>query len=294
MKEKKKNVIDKDNYDQEYMTNVSNNLVKEVNNVLSNEKKELEEKQEEKVYFGYESRLLFNILLFLFIFLSGLALLFVHLKTNYSKEVKYNESSEINYNVYLKENKIFDKKVLPKDMLYISNLIDKVEVDFDYLVSLKDNVKNKYRIYGLFQITDKEGNLYLEKETEFINNETTDNIINEKFYIIYEEYKNVLESLKESNKNDVIGNLDIFLTTTKDFKNDTVTSKNNYLIMQVPISEKNDSIKIQYKNINVTSSYIKNDNYSPFGIFTLVMGVLLIIISFYFVYRFIYYIILLK
>ena len=68
MKEKKKNVIDKDNYDQEYMTNVSNNLVKEVNNVLSNEKKELEEKQEEKVYFGYESRLLFNILLFLFIF----------------------------------------------------------------------------------------------------------------------------------------------------------------------------------------------------------------------------------
>ena len=96
-------------YDEEYMTNVSNNLVEEVNKVLNqnNEKqtkKEKIEKEKEKKYLSFENRLFKNIVLFSIFFVCFLTLLFVFLRSTFLKKVKYTETSDIDYKVILLEN----------------------------------------------------------------------------------------------------------------------------------------------------------------------------------------------
>lgn len=52
-----------------------------------------------------------------------------------TKTVYYNEDSTLNYKVYLNDNEYFKEPYLGENLQYIANLINHVELDFNYKYS---------------------------------------------------------------------------------------------------------------------------------------------------------------
>lgn len=86
---------------------------------------------------------------------------------NESQYVSYDEKSKIDYNVYYKENEFFDSTYLESDKQYIASLIDNIDADFKYEISLDDvdvEYKYTYRIEANVIVRDKDTkNLFYDK-----------------------------------------------------------------------------------------------------------------------------------
>jgi hypothetical protein len=63
--------------------------------------------------------------------------------SEYSKGyfVKYSETSNIDYKVLLRENEFFDNNYLESDKKYIASLIDYIDANFNYKLSLEEDVE---------------------------------------------------------------------------------------------------------------------------------------------------------
>ena len=137
-------------------------------------KKEIKNKstsKENKLYIDYKTRLLISVLLV--VFLSILSLLITNTLLNLSNfnKIKYNEKSNIDYKVYLKENNFYEKDYLEKDKVYIASLIDKILIDFkyDFDIEKESNVKFNYEVIAKLSINDEvTGSNYYEKEYKII------------------------------------------------------------------------------------------------------------------------------
>lgn len=123
--------------------------------------------------------------------------------TKTTSYVCYNENSSADYKVYLKENDFFQHTYLEKDNQYIASLIDYVDANFHYDLSIyeKDiNYTYSYRIEAEVNVEEKNtGNsLYnmkevlLEKKT-FQGNSNTDVKINEQIKIDYNHYNDIIK-----------------------------------------------------------------------------------------------------
>ena len=73
-----------------------------------------------------------------------LSLLFDFRKT---KKMHYEEKSNLDYKVFLKENQFYDTPYLPKDKKYISALINYIDSNFSYTFRSDDNINLKYDYY---------------------------------------------------------------------------------------------------------------------------------------------------
>ena len=107
--------------------------------------------------------------------------------------INYNEKSNIDYKVYLKDNDFYDEEFLGKDQAYVASLIDNIEVDFKYKLNMEtEDIEFKYSYYvtAKLEIIDKTSNealfnpVYPIKEEEtFSQNSNNDLIITHFFYI---------------------------------------------------------------------------------------------------------------
>ena len=78
-------------------------------------------------------------------FIAAFSFFITYLNKNKDYYVSYNESSNINYKVHLKENEFFNTKYLEANKQYIASLINYITADFQYRLSLdEDNVEYKY------------------------------------------------------------------------------------------------------------------------------------------------------
>ena len=59
--------------------------------------------------------------------------------------IYYNEKSDLDYKVYLKENNYFQEKYLGKDRQYIAGLIDYISADFKYELNASNPFDYQYR-----------------------------------------------------------------------------------------------------------------------------------------------------
>ena len=63
---------------------------------------------------------------------------------NYSQDkVSYAENSSVDYKVYLKDNSYFDTPYLDEDKVYITSLIDYLDINFSYDMKLDDKRSGK-------------------------------------------------------------------------------------------------------------------------------------------------------
>lgn len=58
--------------------------------------------------------------------------------------VSYNSNTNLDYKVYLKPNKFYEKKYLEKDKKYLSSIIDYINIDLNYIFSATKKLNTNY------------------------------------------------------------------------------------------------------------------------------------------------------
>ena len=98
-----------------------------------------EKERREKYKIKRKKWILFQYILlgFFSVFLILSLLLYVYYNNDYF--ISYNESSSLDYKVYLKENQFYEEEYLPSNQAYISEIIERFEVEFNYEMILNDS-----------------------------------------------------------------------------------------------------------------------------------------------------------
>ena len=94
------------------------------------------------------------------ILIISVVLFTMYIKKDTVYYVHYNDKSDIDYQVALKENTYFDGNYLGKDQQYIASLIDFINADFKYDLNVDENLEYnyKYKIVANVNVIDNNSN----------------------------------------------------------------------------------------------------------------------------------------
>ena len=179
--------------------------------------------------------------------------------------LNYNEKSNIDYKVYLKENNYFKDKYLEKNKEYIASIIDYVLIDYKYSFSSskKINADYKYKIVAeveaLKQVNNNEKKEVWNKEYELVKPKSLKikdkNVITiaEQVKIVYDAYNEVINNFKKDYMLAVDANLIVKMLVEVNGKYvpaDEVFDIDNEIKLSIPLSEQTLEINMDYKDIN--------------------------------------------
>ena len=263
-------------------------------NKIETKKEEIIKPKKKKPYFGYTQRIVLNVLLI--IIMAG-ALVYSGFKTFYitdNETITYHENSKINYQVHLKENDFYDTPYLNKGMAYIASLIDKINIDFNYM--FYSNKTNSIDIYHkavakLVIASQNNDKVFYENEYELAGKEV-ENIVdkyeydlNESVVIDYDYYNNLANEFK--NKYAVATNsyLEVYLQVDEVRNNKSHNSINeSKTILTIPLSHREINIGLKESTVDtknhVTSKAklaIENDMFIYCDLVLLILLLVLII-----------------
>lgn len=252
-----------------------------------------EKQKTNKFYYSYNKRLILNCVVFIVLLIAGTNFLIKAFTLEEAKVINYAEHSNLDYKVYLKTNNFYDDEYLPKDMLYVANLIDKIKIDFNYQFSIEESIDLmfEYELLGKLIIQDEtESNTYYEKEYNLLNKQSItlkDNkteTINETIEIDYDEYNRIANSFKTSYGLNTKSKLIVYFNINKDTisdedKNVLINDSVNNMIINIPLSEKSVDINLNYKDINNESRVLDNSKVVIDNIVYLIIAIISIITS---------------
>jgi len=232
----------------------------------------------------------------------SLSLFFMFSEKNKNYYIEYDEKSNIDYKVYLKENDFFENDFLGNDKEYVASLIDYIDANFNYKLSLDEgNVKYKYsyRVEANVSVKRKSGGNYIydNKETlvDKVENETSNKevIINENIKLNYNYYNDLINRfITVYSLDDIESVLTINLYVNvigscEEFEENA--NKESVMSLSIPLTTKTVAIEMSDNLINTENNVMqckKNDNNSMFlcvigVIFTLVWISLIILMCKY-------------
>ena len=199
--------------------------------------------------------------------------LFVLKGSMYSEKesvVNYNETGDIDYKVYLKNNSFYSDEYLGKDMQYVASLIDKININykFDMKSDAKLNYNYKYNIKADLLITDpNDNNKILYKKSNVLVDEKTNKatltnfMISDSVNIKYDEYNSYVNSFKKTYALSVKSKLIITMEVTTEAKSKILKddfNKVNKLSLSIPLSEQTVDIGIDTSTVNNAGTLDKN------------------------------------
>lgn len=211
-------------------------------------------------------------------------ILFKKSMNNYSQDIiNYNENSLIDYKVYLKENNYFDEPFLGENKVYITSLIDYLDIDFSYDMDLnaKRNGKYVYSIIGIMSAnvnnTDKDywQKTYKLLDSKEVKYDDLDKIdFKEKIKIDYQYYNNLLIKFKEDFKLSFDGVFKVILNvenyvesnTGYELKNQTTTS------LEIPLTKATIEVPIKTNEVKEKNQLVGDLVYSDSYIYKLFKG----------------------
>ncbi len=127
-----------------------------------------------------------------------LILLVVCLSLTFKREYKlhYSDVSNLDYNVYLKDNPFYDMKYLPKDKIYVASLIDYIDADFDYIFKSDESIGLEYTYYvrASVLINNSDGKNIFKKEDTLLDKKSFSDVnkdtfsVNENVKVDYAKY----------------------------------------------------------------------------------------------------------
>ena len=236
-------------------------------------------------YVSFENRVVRFSLFFVVLFLASFFLMYKSFTFNQEEYINYTEKTNLDYKVYLKENKFYEEKYLDKGMLYVASLIDHIDIDFLYNFNIDEKVDLdfKYNITGVLSITDSDGkNVYLTKDYKLLDDksfklEGQDRTITENIVIDYGAYNKLANSFKSTYGLDTASKLTIYLNIDKNAANQDIkdVEKANNMLIEIPLSQRSVSISMDYKDINRNSSLVKKSSVTVNNIAFIILGVVL-------------------
>lgn len=179
--------------------------------------------------------------------------------------VRYDDYSELDYNVALRENQYFEQKYLKKNRQYIASLIDYINADFKYKLTVKEDLEYqyKYKIIANVNVIDDNTNKVIYDLSEDILEETTGKKeklleIKESVKIDYNKYNDLISEFVEGyNLKDVTSKLTVNMYvgiagTTEDFKK----KDESVISIDIPLTTDTVGIDVNYNLSNNVDSLI--------------------------------------
>ena len=230
-------------------------------------------------------------LAFLVIVFSFLAAFFI--KHSYAivneQNITYQENSSLDYKVYLKPNDFYESEFLNKDMVYVASLIDKIDVNFDYIFKIdkKSNIDFEYDIIGKLVISDKsKGKTFFEKDYVLLEN-TRDSMTEDGLHKIvrsvsidYGKYNNIANQFRSRYGVDASCNLIVYLNIhEKSNQHSNVNLVNNSnMSLTIPLSERSINITMDYNEVNQTSKLVRDEQFVITNYVYVVLGIICLLL----------------
>ena len=188
------------------------------------------------------------------------------------EEIIYKETSKVNYKVYLKDNNFYETPYLEDGMAYVATLIDKIHINYDYLLTsnTNTNLDIDYKIIAKLIIgSQNNSKVFFEKEydlTESIKdkmNDTNTYHINREAIIDYNYYNDLANKFRASYAVNTISNLEVQLIVEEKNSENNNHKMNNHSVtsLTIPLSEQEINISMQEKQINDVKTLLKEEKY---------------------------------
>mgnify|MGYP004519813283 FL=1 len=185
--------------------------------------------------------------------------------------INYKESSNVEYRVYLKDNNIYKSNILDMNKKYITELVDYIDMDFNYKIKFDRYISGYYSYLIEAQVVAYEDDINdplwikeyneLDSKVEVLNKNKIDTIdIKDTVRIGYKEYKKVIDDFKEEYGLDISGYLLVKFKMNKTVDFSGLTKEvNDDRIIKVIVPLTYDTFKI-----NVINDNNKSDSYYEF------------------------------
>ena len=264
--------------------------MKEENENKKNTKKS--ESKSTKKNLEYMQKLIITIFITLFLLIISILLIVKSISFISEQQLSYIEKSKLDYRVYLKENDFYESEYLGKNMSYIASLIDFINISFDYnfLIDKPIDADFNYQIIAILKINNEDSSsnffskeyILLDNKTKNMTNEKTINI-SENIKVDYDYYNQLANKFKKTYGINTISNLEIYFKINRNA--DIVTTKgeeldaNNFMLLNIPLSQKAINIKMQYDEINNYNNVISNSKIDINNLVLLIIGIVLLIFN---------------
>jgi len=254
-----------------------------------------EKKAKRKIYLSYGIRITISIIIIIFLSLTGLFCTSKTLDIEKAKIIKYKETGNLDYKVYLKENNFYEQSYLGKGIVYIANLIKNINVDvnYDFVIEEKADINISYEIIGKLSITGGNGkNKLYEKEyvlkrmaQEFLPQYNMYNI-KDNIVIDYDYYNTLANSFKSTyGLGDASSNLIIYVKLNKAVKNDSQNiniNESKQMSLTIPLTQKTLEISINDTGITGDKSIVKESRVTSanivFGVLSVVSFIIVVFV----------------
>lgn len=231
--------------------------------------------------------------------------MFLCYKSIKSKEeyvMHYSDSSELDYNVYLKKNDFYTTPYLPKDRVYISTLIDYIDASFNYNFDVVEdiNLGYKYYISAKVVVDSSSGKRIYESEDMLLDKTRLQRVKDKKFSIKenvkidYNKYNQLASSF--INKYELSARANVIVSMYVDVagtyeKFEKELNDSAVVSFEIPLTANTTELKMNYdlkNNVNEKFEYGKTKIIHPF-LFALSLSIAIIDII-WFIYELVIYI----
>ena len=222
----------------------------------------------------------------------------LYIENNKIKYIKYNEQGNVDYKVYLKKNNFFEEEYLKENKEYISSLIDNVQAQFKYNLSIEqENIINKYtyKILSNVKVTDKttKKNLYDKTEILIPEKETyiTEKEINikESIEIDYNKYNDLIKSFINIYE---VGNIESDLTVNMiiDIMDSNEKIKESIITLRIPLTTNTMDIDIKNDLVEEKNNVIKYKKDKKYSLLFILITIISLLVDLILIIKLIIYI----
>ena len=228
------------------------------------------EPTKKKFYYSFSMRVVLNILLVLVLVYALVYFSIMSFSITKKQFINYKENSDIDYKIYLKDNKFYEKNYLEKGMVYVASLIDKIHVNYRYnfLADKKSDIDIKYKVVAkLIIASQNNSNVFFTKEYELLK-EVDDEIVGKNGYSIdskdividYQLYNDLANDFKSNYAVNTDSRLEVSLFVTEVSKESNLydLSSANKATLIIPLSQQEVNISFDNKNVNVEKQLMSN------------------------------------
>ena len=198
----------------------------------------------------------------IFTFLIGAITFTIFLLNNNTKYIEYNENSNIDYKVYLKENEFYKENYLEKGNSYIASLIESIKTEFKYTINFNEELdyNYSYKISADVDVEDESSDTTLYHFQENLvkkesKNSVKENTIKENIDIDYEHYNNLINRFKDIYElRNAKSNLSISLYITVKTEEDERTILKDKKVSSIIIPLTQNTVNIDISNNTISNS----------------------------------------
>lgn len=166
--------------------------------------------------------------------------------------VNYNETSEVDYKVFLKENDFYEDEYIGENQSYVASLIDNIEAEFFYCLNMDaENItyEYSYSVDAQLSVIDKNSDVEifnpvfnLIEEKTALQNSSNNLKLNETVLVNYDEYNKIANDFVATYNLDNTENVLILKMhiRVKSYCDDfEEVGENEYVVaLNIPLSEK--------------------------------------------------------